>query len=141
MECTVSVSKAVGDQDRLSPGSLVEAIATRCGKCAATSKSSNISIGEDLPKRVQEIKRKILIPAMKKARSLDPRNKAAVIGDKLVVNGRQYLHFNIPKRWLDNQPSADPNEEPIDHDGVMSLNATPNKNQPPRNISEYNTNS
>ena len=88
-------------------------------------KDSNISIGEDLPKGVQEIKRKILIPAMKKARSLDPRNKAAVIGDKLVVNGRQYLHFNIPKRWLDNQPSADPNEEPIDHDGVMSLNATP----------------
>ena len=62
---------------------------------------------------------------MKKARSLDPRNKAAVIGDKLVVNGRQYLHFNIPKRWLDNQPSFDSNEEPINHDGEMSLNATP----------------
>ena len=55
---------------------------------------------KDLPKRVQEIKRKILIPAIKKARSLDLRNKAAVIGDKLVVNGRQYLHFNIPKCWL-----------------------------------------
>ena len=86
-------------------------------------KDSNISIGEDLPKRVQEIKRKILIPAMKKARSLDPRNKAAVIGDKLVVNGRQYLHFNIPKRWLDYQLSSDSNEEPIKH-GAMSLNAS-----------------
>ena len=86
-------------------------------------KDSNISIGEDLPKRVQEIKRKILIPAMKKARSLDPRNKAAVIGDKLVVNGRQYLHFNIPKRWLDYQLSSDSNEEPIEH-GAMSLNAS-----------------
>ena len=88
-------------------------------------KDSNISIGEDLPKRVQEIKRKVLIPAMKKARSLDPRNKAAVIGDKLVVNGRQYLHFNIPKRWLDNHPSVVSNEEPTDHDGEMSLNASP----------------
>ena len=86
-------------------------------------KDSNISIGEDLPKRVQEIKRKILIPAMKKARSLDPRNKAAVIGDKLVVNGRQYLHFNISKRWLDYQLSSDSNEEPIEH-GAMSLNAS-----------------
>ena len=70
-------------------------------------KDCNISIGEDLPKRVQEIKKKILIPAMKKARSLDSRNKAVVIGDKLVVNGRQYLHFNIRKRWLDNQLSCD----------------------------------
>jgi len=88
-------------------------------------KDSNISIGEDLPKRVQEIKRKILIPAMKKARTLDPRNKAAVIGDKLVVNGRQYLHFNIPKRWLDNQSSCNSNEQPIDQEGEMSLIATP----------------
>lgn len=86
-------------------------------------KDSNIR--EDLPKRVQEVKTKILIPAMKKARSLDPRNEAVVIGDKLAVNGRQYLHFNLPKRWLDNQLSCDSNEEPIDHDGEMSLNATP----------------
>ena len=48
---------------------------------------SDISIGEDLPKRVQEIKNKILIPAIKMARSLDSRNKAVAIGDKLVVNG------------------------------------------------------
>ena len=87
-------------------------------------KDSNISIGEDLPKRVQDIKKKILVPAMKKARSLDPRNKATVIGDKLVVNGKQYLHFNIPKLWLDNQPSIDSNKEPVGHDGVMPLNAT-----------------
>ena len=73
-----------------------------------------MSIGEDLPKRVQELKKKILIPAMKKARSLDPRNKASVVGDKLIVNGKQYLHFNIPKRWLNTQPPAD--EEPADHD-------------------------
>lgn len=88
-------------------------------------KDSNISIGVDLLKRVQEIKRNVLIPAMKKARSLDPRNKAAIIGDKLAVNGRQHLHFNIPKRWLDNQPSVNSNEEPTNHDGQTPLNATP----------------
>ena len=77
-------------------------------------KGSNVSIGEDLPKRVQELKKKILIPAMKKARSLDPRNKASVIGDKLIVNGKQYLHFNNPKRWLNTQPPAD--QEPADND-------------------------
>ena len=89
------------------------------------AKHSSISIGKNLPKRVQEIKKKILIPAMKKARGLDPRNKAAavVIGDKLVVNGRQYLHFNIPKLCLDNQLSYDSNEEPIYHDGETSLDA------------------
>ena len=86
---------------------------------------SNISIEEDLLEQVQEIKRNVLIPAMKKARSLDPRNKAAVIGDKLVVHGRQYLRFNILKHWLDKHPSVVSNEEPTDHDGEMSsLNAT-----------------
>ena len=122
MECTVSENKAVGGQDLLLLGSLVEAIATRCGKMHRNLKDSNIR--EDLPKRVQEVKTKILIPAMKKARSLDPRNEAVVIGDKLSVNGRQYLHFNLAKRWLDNQLSYDSNEEPIDHNGEMSLNAT-----------------
>jgi len=87
-------------------------------------KDSTISIGEDLPKRIQEIKKKILVPTMKKARSLDLRNKAAVIGDKLVVNGKQYLDFNISKLWLDNQSSIDSNEEPVGHDGVTPLNAT-----------------
>ncbi len=86
-------------------------------------KGSNVSIGEDLPKRVQEIKRKILIPAMKKARSLNPRNKASVIGDKLIVNGKQYMHFNIPKRWLDTQSTAD--EEPTDHNEELQQQQEP----------------
>ena len=118
----------LGKQSRERPRPIIARFTCRSDrdkvwKMRRNLKDSNISIGEDLPKRVQEIKRKILIPAMKKARSLDPRNKAAVIGDKLVVNGRQYLHFNIPKRWLDYQLSSDSNEEPIEH-GAMSLNAS-----------------
>ena len=52
---------------------------------------SNVSIGENLPKHVQELKKKILIPAMKKARSLDPRNKASVIRNKPIVNGKSSI--------------------------------------------------
>ena len=53
-------------------------------------KRSQVNIGEDLPKRV---------PAMKKAKG-DPRNKAHVSSDKLIVNGKAYFHYNIPARWL-----------------------------------------
>ena len=70
-------------------------------------KGSNVSIGKDLPKRVQEIRKKILVPAMKKVRNINPRNRASVIRDKLFVNGKYYLHHNIPKRWLSTEPLAD----------------------------------
>ena len=45
---------------------------------------------------------------MRKARSLNPRNKASVVGDRLIVNGKRYYHYIIPKRWLDNS-----NEESV----------------------------
>lgn len=38
------------------------------------------------------------IPAIKKAKSLDPRNKASVIGNKLIVNWKQYLQY--PKTMI-----------------------------------------
>ena len=75
-------------------------------------KDSQVNIGEDLPKRVQDIRKKILVPAMKKARAINPRNKASVIGDKLIVNGKHYLHYNIPKRWLCTESSNNSSEEP-----------------------------
>ena len=79
-------------------------------------KGSNVSIGDDLPKRVQEIRKDILLPAMRKARSLNPRNKASVVGDSLIVNGKRYYHYTIPKRWLDNsnEESREAEEESQD---------------------------
>ena len=38
---------------------------------------------------------------MRKARTLNPRNKDSVVGDRLIVNGKRYYHYTIPKRWLD----------------------------------------
>jgi len=58
-----------------------------------------VNISEDLPKRVQDLRKNVLAPAMKKAKS-DPRNKAHVSGDKLVINGKAYFHYNTPARWL-----------------------------------------
>ena len=79
-------------------------------------KGSNVSIGDDLPKRVQEIREDILLPAMRKARSLNPRNKASVVGDSLIVNGKRYYHYTIPKRWLENskEESREAEEESQD---------------------------
>ena len=38
---------------------------------------------------------------MRKAGTLNPRNKDSVVGDRLIVNGKRYYHYTIPKRWLD----------------------------------------
>ena len=62
-------------------------------------KNSQVNVGEDLPKRVQDLRKNVLLPAMKRARR-DPRNKAHVSGDKLIINGKAYFHYNIPSRWL-----------------------------------------
>ncbi|KAL9979395.1 hypothetical protein ACROYT_G017054 [Oculina patagonica] len=48
---------------------------------------------------------------MKRARR-DPRNKAHVNGDKLIVNGKAYFHFNIPARWL----NAEQEDQDAEHD-------------------------
>ena len=72
-------------------------------------KESQVNVGEDLPKRVQDLKKNVLVPAMKKARTV-PRNKAHVSGDNLIINGKAYSHYNIPARWLPSN-SEDQEEE------------------------------
>lgn len=61
-------------------------------------KDSRINLSEDLPKRIRDVRKKVLIPALKKARQEDG-NKATIVGDRLVVNGKRYTSDNIPKRW------------------------------------------
>ncbi|CAH3134215.1 unnamed protein product, partial [Porites lobata] len=72
----------------------------RVWKARYRLKNSRISMGEDLPKHIQEIRKNVLIPAMKKIKQETPRHKASVIGDKLVVNGKVYFHYDVPKKWL-----------------------------------------
>ena len=81
-------------------------------------KGSNVSIGDDLPKRVQEIRKDILLPAMRKARTLNPRNKASVVGDSLIVNGKRYYHYTILKRWLNNSNEESREVEEESQDGT-----------------------
>ena len=73
--------------------------------------NSRISIGEDLPKHIQEIRKNVLIPAMKKIKQETPSHKATVIGDKLVVNGKVYFHYDVPKKWLPVNSSVNNHED------------------------------
>ena len=60
-------------------------------------KNCQVNVGDDLPKCVQDLRKNVLVPAMKKARR-DPRNKALVSGDKLIITEKAYFHYNIPSR-------------------------------------------
>ena len=57
-------------------------------------------MGEDLPRQIQEIRKNVLILAMKKIKQETPSHKATVVGDNLVVNGKVYFHYDVPKKWL-----------------------------------------
>ena len=64
-------------------------------------KESSIKIAEDLPLNVRELRKNILILALKKARQ-NQGNKATIIGDHLLVNGKRYSFDKIPKKWQSN---------------------------------------
>jgi len=87
-------------------------------KLCRNLKESKVNAGEDLPKGVQDLKKNVLVPAMKKARG-DPRNKAHVSGDKLIINKKAYFHYNIPAWWL---PSNSQDQE--EEQEVLNASAT-----------------
>ena len=71
---------------------------------------------EDLSQNVREIRRNVLVPALKNARKSEG-TKATIIGDRLLVNGKRYSFDKIPKKWQDVSPddemhSASHVEEP-----------------------------
>lgn len=84
-------------------------------------KDSPIAIGEDFPKHIQDIRKKVLVPAMQKSKKENPRAKASVIGNRLIVNGKRYFHYDVPKEWLPTiKPTANGssvNTQPQEDDG------------------------
>ena len=72
----------------------------RVWKARYRLKNSRISMGEDLPRHIQEIRKNVLITTLKKIKQETPSHKATVVGDKLVVNGKVYFHYDVPKKWL-----------------------------------------
>ena len=72
----------------------------RVWKARYRLKNSRISMGEDLPRHIQEITKNVLITTLKKIKQETPSHKATVVGDKLVVNGKVYFHYDVPKKWL-----------------------------------------
>ena len=83
----------------------------RVWKARYRLKNSRISMGEDLPRHIQEIRKNVLIPAMKKIKQETPSHKATFIGDKLVVNGKVYFHYDVPKKWLPVNSSVNTHED------------------------------
>ena len=63
-------------------------------------KDSPVVIGEDFPKHIQDIRKKVLVPALQKIKKENPRAEASVIGNRLIVNGKKYFHYDVPKKWL-----------------------------------------
>ena len=76
-------------------------------------KSTNLSLAEDLPSVVRDVRKNILVPAMRRAKETEG-TKASIIGDRLCVNGRKYSYDKIPRRWQTQQATLqeENNSEP-----------------------------
>ena len=84
-------------------------------------KDSPIAIGEYYPKHIQDIRKNVFVPAMQKIKKENPRAKASVIGNRLIVNGKRYFHYDVPKEWLPNMKpitnGSRVNTQPQEDDG------------------------
>ena len=76
-------------------------------------KESSITMAEDLPQNVREIRRNFLMPALKKARKTEG-TKPTIIGDCLLVNGKRYSFNKIAKKWQEVYPSEEMYSVPHD---------------------------
>lgn len=89
---------------------------------------SNIRMAEDLPFHVHEIRKNILVPALKKAKKV-ANVKASIVSDKLVVNGWHYTFNKIPMQWTDDQVQQQhvPAQEIQDFDDPTTLEFEPSQ--------------
>ena len=58
--------------------------------------TATIKLAEDLPKSIRDVRKKILVPALKKA-CQDEGNKASIVGDRLIVNEKDTLQIRSQK--------------------------------------------
>ena len=69
-------------------------------------KGSCFKLAEDLPPAVREIRKTILVPAMKEAKKTEG-TKATITGDRLIVNGKRYTFNQIPKKWKESKAAEE----------------------------------
>ena len=55
------------------------------------------SVASKTHSRYQE---KSISSSFAKDQEKNPRAKASAIGNKLIVNGKRYFHYDVPKEWL-----------------------------------------
>ena len=55
-------------------------------------KDTPIAMGGHFPKHIQDLRKNMLIPALQQIKKQTPRAKALVIGNRLIVNGKQHFH-------------------------------------------------
>ena len=78
-------------------------------------KGSSTRMAEDLPQNVREIRRDVLVPALKNARKCEG-TKATIIGDRLLVNGKRYSFDKIPRKWQNVSQAPDDEMHNATHD-------------------------
>ena len=78
-------------------------------------KGSSTRMAEDLPQNVREIRRDVLVPALKNARKCEG-TKATIIGNRLLVNGKRYSFDKIPRKWQNVSQAPDDEMHNATHD-------------------------
>ncbi|XP_078702242.1 uncharacterized protein LOC144928091 [Branchiostoma floridae x Branchiostoma belcheri] len=79
-------------------------------------KDKRIFITDDVPDKVRELRRNILVPALKRVK--EGGKRGMIVGNELVIESKQYKHWeNIPRRWLQDESTNGTASAPVREEG------------------------
>ncbi|KAI8517501.1 hypothetical protein Bbelb_035180 [Branchiostoma belcheri] len=83
----------------------------RVWKNKAHIKNKRIYITDDVPAKVRELRRNILAPALRRVK--EGGKRGMIVGNKLVIESKQYEHWEIPRRWLQDETTDGTASDPV----------------------------
>ncbi|KAI8502532.1 hypothetical protein Bbelb_201200 [Branchiostoma belcheri] len=105
---------------------------TERGNCTRKIKDKRIFITDVLPAKVRELRRNILVPALKRVKEGGKRELN--VGNKLVIESKQDEHREIPRRWLQDETTNGTASDPVREEGGKEEELQKTRRRPTENV-------
>ncbi|KAI8503614.1 hypothetical protein Bbelb_185850 [Branchiostoma belcheri] len=104
----------------------------RVWKNKAHIKNKRIYITDDVPAKVRELRRNILVPALRRVK--EGGKRGMIVGNKLVIESKQYEHWEIPRRWLQDETTDGTASDPVREGGGQEEEPTEGRRRPTETV-------
>ncbi|KAI8487305.1 hypothetical protein Bbelb_334700 [Branchiostoma belcheri] len=104
----------------------------RVWKNKAHIKNKRIYITDDVPEKVRELRRNILVPALRRVK--EGGKRGMIVGNKLIIESKQYEHWEIPRRWLQDETTDGTASDPVREGGGQEEEPTEGRRRPTETV-------